>query len=106
VAFILGGAFNAVVQSLATDMVMAPMRDGCSSTSCPPGRSAAPGSAWVLSNLVGFVLVATLLFFVVRAVSRMRQIAPEDSPVPESDEVVVLRGIREELRAVHANRRR
>ncbi len=99
VAFILGGAFNGVVMSLASDVIMAPIAHRLHFDDL---RSWEVGGAFVgifLSNLVGFIIVATLLYTLVRMAGSMTHIPREETRLPESDEVALLREILQELRA-------
>jgi len=49
--------------------------------------------------VLNFLLVGTALFAIVRAAKRFQRPPVESTPAPESDEVVLLREIRDELRA-------
>lgn len=97
VAFILGVAFNAVIQSLADDVIMAAVAgllglDGVEAMTLGPmliGR--------FLAAVISFLIIATVLFFIIRAASRFQR--TDDTPGPDSDEVVLLREIRDALRA-------
>lgn len=99
VAFILGAAFNAVVQSFANDIIMAAIAgliglDEVAEMTAGPlliGR--------FVSTLLSFVIVATVLFVIIKAAARFQRPAVEDTPAPESDEVLVLREIRDALLA-------
>ena len=98
VAFVLGAAFNAVVQSLAYDVIMAPISAllGFDRVEAWTVGGVAIGS--FLAALLSFLVVATVLFFVVRAAARFDRSPPEKVPAPESDEVVLLREIRDAVR--------
>ena len=100
VAFILGAAFNAVIQSLANDVIMAAVAgviglDNVESMTAGPiliGR--------FLAALLSFVIIATVLFLIIKAAARFQKpVADDESDVPPSDEVVLLREIRDALRA-------
>ena len=97
VAFILGAAFNAVVISFASDIIMELVAalfgaDQVATMTLGPmliGR--------FLAALLSFVIIATVLFAIMKAASRFQR--ADDAPGPDSDEVVLLREIRDELRA-------
>jgi large conductance mechanosensitive channel len=99
VAFILGAAFNTVVQSFANDVIMAGVAgvfglDGVNKLTLGPlliGR--------FLAAVLSFVIIATVLFVIIKAAARFQQPHTDDTPVPESDEVMLLRDIRDALRA-------
>lgn len=113
VGFVLGVAFQGVVGSL-TDRVLLPLvamlfgepnfdalltfGDVDPETGVPAGSVGA-----VLTSVTNLVLVALALFFVVRAYNRMQRRAAtqtEEVPVPPSEEVVLLREIRDSLDAL------
>ncbi len=97
VAFILGAAFNAVVQSFANDVIMEAVAglfglDGVEALAIGPiliGR--------FLAALLSFVIVATVLFVLIKAAARFVRPPVEEVPAPDSDEVVLLREIRDAL---------
>lgn len=99
VAFILGAAFNAVVQSFANDVIMAAVAglfglDNVEAMTLGPmllGR--------FLAALLSFVIIATVLFMIIKAASRFQRPEVDDTAAPETDEVMILREIRDELRA-------
>lgn len=51
----------------------------------------------IITAIINFLLVGTALFFIVRVASRLQR-PQEESPTPDSDEVVLLREIRDTLR--------
>ena len=99
VAFILGVAFNAVVQSFANDVIMAGVAglfglDNVAAMKAGPVRY-----GLFLAAVLSFVIIATVLFAIIQAAKRFQQPHVDDTPAPESDEVVLLREIRDALRA-------
>ena len=99
VAFILGAAFNAVVQSLANDVIMAAVAalfglDDVGEMAAGPilfGR--------FLAAVLSFMIIATVLFAIIKAAARFDRPPVDETPAPDSDEVVLLREIRDTLRA-------
>lgn len=110
VGFVLGVAFQGVVSTI-TDRVLLPLvamlfgepnfdalltfGDVDPETGVPAGSVGA-----VLTSLTNLLLVALALFVVVRAYNRMQRRAaeePEEVPAPPSEEVVLLREIRDHL---------
>jgi large conductance mechanosensitive channel len=98
VAFILGAAFNAVVQSLANDVIMAAVAgvfglDNVEALAAGPvliGR--------FLAAVLSFVIIATVLFAIIKAAARFqRPPADGESPAPDPEDVVLLREIRDAL---------
>lgn len=101
VAFILGAAFNAVVQSLAEDVIIASIARLLQFDNVAQWRVAGIHIGSFLASLLSFVVVATVLFVMVQAATRFRGREPEGratpNSTPESEEVVLLREIRDTL---------
>jgi large conductance mechanosensitive channel len=107
VAFVMALAVAGVVTALVERLVMPlialvvgePNFDSIGQFACEAGECAGSVGA-VLTALVNFLLVALALFFIVKAYNRMQRRRPEE-PEPEADpeEVLLLREIRDELRA-------
>ena len=103
VAFILGVAFATVVTSF-TDDVLGQLiaaivgQPDFSEVGFQIGDTTIRVGAF-LTALVNFAIVATVLFFIVRAASRFQRPPVEETPTPDSDEVELLREIRDALRA-------
>lgn len=99
VAFILGVAFNAVVQSFANDIIMEAVA-GLFGLDSVEAMTAGPMLIGrFLAALLSFVIIATVLFAIIRAAARFQRPDVDDTPAPDSDEVMILREIRDELRA-------
>src|SRR3712207_4726213 len=99
VAFILGAAFNAVVQSFANDVIMEAIA-GLFNVKGVEALTAGPiliGK--FLAALLSFVIIATVLFAIIKAAARFQRPPVEETPAPPSDEVVLLTEIRDTLRA-------
>jgi large conductance mechanosensitive channel len=117
VGIIIGAAFGKIVDSLVNDMVMPAinaMTGGAVdfsnqyvvlSGSVPPGipltaaRTSAVVLAWgnFITILLNFVILAFVIFWMVKAVNRVR--ARQDATAaPAPEDVVLLREIRDELK--------
>jgi large conductance mechanosensitive channel len=102
VAFILGIAFAGVVTSFTEDVlgqliaaiVGQPNFDQIGFSV----NDTLIGVGPFLTALVNFLIVASVLFFIMRAAARFQRPAPEEAPAPDTDEVILLREIRDELR--------
>jgi large conductance mechanosensitive channel len=103
VAFILAAAFGAVVKSLVEDVIM-PL------IAALVGQPSFDRIVWridetpiqvglFLTAFVNFLIVGTVLFFVVRAVTRVMSVGRKDTAEQKivSDEVVLLTEIRDAL---------
>jgi large conductance mechanosensitive channel len=110
VGLILGTAFGAVVQSLVNDVIMPPIgllagRMDFSNLQVVLGQGDAGPVllkyGMFVNTLVNFVIVAGALFFVVRAINRLKR-EPATSPAepPQAtDEVKLLQEIRDLMKA-------
>lgn len=103
VAFILGVAFAAVVDSFTHGILMAFIAAIFGEPSFDRiVLAVGDGQLLVgsfLTALVNFVIVGTALFLILRAATRFRPPAAEEPTSPDTDEVVILREIRDALRA-------
>jgi large conductance mechanosensitive channel len=106
-AVILGGAFGAVVASLVKD-VITPLIAAIGGQPDFSGLVIDVGDGQLaygnfLNALLSFVIVAAVMFVILKAASRAQKlrattdVAPEDAP-PPSDEAVLLAEIRDLLR--------
>ena len=98
VAFILGVAFAAVVSSLANNVIMAAIAGLFDVKNVEAMKAGSIEYGLFLAAVLNFVIVATVMFFIVRAAKRFQRAPVEETPVV-SDEVVLLREIRDALRA-------
>ena len=98
VAFILGVAFAAVVSSLASDVIMAAIAGLVGLDGVTALEAGGIKYGLFLAALLSFVIVATVMFFIMKAAQRFQRAPVEEAPA-ESDEVVLLREIRDTLRA-------
>ncbi len=118
VGVVMGVAFNAVVNSLVNDIVMPPIGlllagvnfsdlffalDGKTYASLQTAQQAgAPIWAWgrFVQTIINFLIVATVMFFLVKVVSQLyRKPAPPPPPSEPSAEVKLLGEIRDLLKA-------
>ncbi len=110
VGFVMGVAVTGIVQTIVGRLIMPLVGllfgeanfDNLLTFGDAVGEDGVPiGSVGaVLTSVVNFLLVALVLFLIVRAYNRMQRDEP-DEPEPEADaeEVVLLREIRDALRA-------
>lgn len=124
VGIIIGAAFGKIVDSLVKDVIMPPiglllgnvdfsnlfvlLRPGAT-----PGPYATVDAAqqagavtinygMFLNNVITFIIVALAVFLLVRAINRMRRPQPAAAAPAATEEVIVLREIRDTLRAKKA----
>jgi large conductance mechanosensitive channel len=103
VAFILGVAFAGVVTAFTEGVLMALV----AAIVGEPNFDAVVltiGDGQILlgtflTALVNFLIIATVLFLIVRAAARFQRPPESEVPSPDSDEVILLREIRDALAA-------
>ncbi len=102
VAFILGVAFSGVVTAFTDDILMSLIAAVFGQPSFDSVILEINGGQILvggfLTAVVNFVIIATILFLIVRAAARFDRPDPEpEGPAPDTDEVVLLREIRNSL---------
>ena len=101
VAFVIGLAFASVVAAL-TDRIVTPLIglifsvDGLENWGTFAGGAGSVGA--FLAAVINFVIVAFVMFLVVKAYNRMQKPVEEPAPEEPAEEVVLLREIRDALR--------
>lgn len=100
VAFILGVSFNAIVQALANDVILGTITEAVGLDSVLELRVGPVLVGTLLGALIAFVIVATVLFGIVRLAERVRteeEPAAEAAPEEDSPELRMLTEIRDLL---------
>ncbi|HOU40345.1 MAG TPA: large-conductance mechanosensitive channel protein MscL [Promineifilum sp.] len=103
VAVILGGAFTAIVNSLVADIIMpiiGVLLGGVDFTAL----AITVGDANItygnfIQAIINFLLIAFVVFLIVRSLNRMKKPAPPAAPPGPTNEEVLLMEIRDLLRA-------
>ena len=111
VGIIVGAAFGRVVQSLVNDLIMPPLGlaiGGVDFSELAVVLKEAAGDAAAVTigygafiqTLVDFLIVALAIFVAIRVINSMQRKEPETpaAPLPPSEELVVLREIRDALK--------
>lgn len=101
VAFVLGVAFAALVTSFVDDILMQLIaaifgEQNFSTLSFTLNESEIRYGAF-LTALIVFIQVALALFFIIKAVERMRRESDDEAIVEPGEEIVLLRDIRDAL---------
>ncbi len=101
VAVILGAAFTAIVNSLVNDIIM-PLIGALLGGVDFSSLSVTVGSAVIaygkfIQAIVNFIIIAFVVFLIVRSINKMQKPKPAAPPEP-SDEVKLLREIRDALK--------
>lgn len=115
VGVIIGGAFGKIVDSLVGDVVMPvigrivggldfnnyfiPLA-GQTAATLVEARKAGAVLAYgsFLTILLNFVILAFVIFVMVRQVNRLRRAAPPPPPAPTPEEILLLREIRDSMK--------
>ncbi len=116
VGVIIGGAFGKIVDSLVKDIIMPvvgsiigdvnftemyiPLKG--QAASLPLAEAQKLGSVLSYGNfitiLINFLILAFVIFMMVKQVNKMKKAAPPAAPAPTPEDVVLLREIRDSLR--------
>ena len=118
VAVIIGAAFGTIVESIVSDLIMpvvgavfggfdfsnlfvalAPVPDGVAMTLAEVREAGVPVIAYgnFLTVLLNFVILAFIVFILVRQLNRLKREAPA-APAAPVEEVLLLREIRDQLK--------
>ena len=119
VGVIIGGAFGKIVDSVVNDLIMPvvslftggldfssmfialqPMPEGVPHTVVAAKAAGVPVLAYgnFISIVINFIILAFIIFQLVKFMNRLRQVQPPAPPAPP-EEVALLREIRDALRA-------
>lgn len=101
VAFVMGVAFAAIINAFVDRLInplvalLLPGIEGLAELGAF-GENGSIGA--VLGAIINFVVIAWVLFLVVKAYNRMRAAEEQEEPAPPSEEVILLTEIRDTLR--------
>lgn len=102
IGVIIGGAFGAIVASLVDDILMPLIGSliGLDFSAWVVTINNVPiGIGSFIQAVVNFLIIAFVLFLIVRSINKLRKPQPEVvEEVKESEEVILLREIRDSLR--------
>jgi len=116
VGVIIGAAFGAIVKSLVEDMIMPivgaitggvdfsnyfiPLSSKVTATSLAAAREQGAVFAYgsFITILINFLIIAWIIFLVVKAVNRAMPKKEQEAPTGPSEEILLLTQIRDELR--------
>lgn len=102
VAVIIGGAFGKIVTAL-TDSIIMPIislvmgKGGMSEVSFTIGSAVFPAGI-LLQAIIDFILIAIVLFLIIKAMNSMNKKEEATAPAPLPEDIILLREIRDELR--------
>ena len=116
VGVIIGGAFGKIVDSIVGDLIMPIVSKvfggldfsnyyfalAGQAAGLPLAEAKKAGAVLAYGNFItialNFVILAFIIFMMVKQMNRMRKEAPPAAPAPTPEEVVLLREIRDSLR--------
>lgn len=101
VAVVIGGAFGKIITAL-TDSIISPLialvlgKGGMSEVSLTIGKTIFP-IGLLIQAIIDFVLVAFVLFLIVKAINAMKK-KEEAAPAAPAEDITLLREIRDALK--------
>jgi large conductance mechanosensitive channel len=116
VGVIIGGAFGKIVDSLVKDIIMPVVGSiignvdftnmyvplGGQAAGLPLAEAQKLGSVLSYGNfitiLINFLILAFVIFMMVKQVNKMKKAAPPAAPAPTPDDILLLREIRDSLK--------
>lgn len=111
VAVVVGGAFNKIVSSLVSDIIM-PLVGVLTGGINFSGLSIKVGDAMIkygsfIQSIIDFLIIALSIFFAIRLLSKLKgkqeeKPAAPEAPAPTPENIVLLREIRDALTAKNA----
>ena len=119
VGVIIGGAFGKIVDSVVADLIMplvglvfgkldfsnlfvvlGTVPDGTVRTLDALKKAGVPVFAYgnFITVAVNFIILAFIIFMMVKQINRLKREAPPAAPAPEAEDIVLLREIRDSLK--------
>jgi len=103
VGIVIGSAFGKIVTSFVNDILMPPLGAlaggiNFSTLSVRLGESAVWGYGNFIQSVVDFLIIAFAIFLMVKAVNKLKK-KEEEKPKPLSEDIQLLREIRDILKA-------
>lgn len=116
VAVVIGAAFTAIVNSVVSDLIMPvigaigsvdfsnyfiPLSSRVTATSLAAAREQGAVFAYgsFITALVNFLIIAWIIFLIVKAVNRLMPKKEPEAPTGPAEEILLLTQIRDELKA-------
>ena len=122
VGMVVGTAFSGIVKSLVDDVIMPPiglilggvdfsnlfitLKSGANAPADGYATLAAAQAAGAvtlniglfINTVISFLIIATAIFAVIKGISKLQKPAPEEAPAEPSEEILLLREIRDSLK--------
>jgi len=102
IGIIIGGAFGKIVSSLVTDVIMPPIGllvggIDFSKIVIPLNATTAINIGMFINTIIDFVIIALAIFIMIHQINKLKK-KEEAKPAPPSEEIVLLRDIRDSLK--------
>ena len=102
IAVIIGGAFGKIVTALTNSIIMPIIslilgKGGVTDMSFMIGKTVFPIGMF-LQAVIDFILIAFVLFLMIKAMNSMKKREPDQPPVPTPEDILLLREIRDALK--------
>ena len=102
VAVIIGGAFGKIVTGLTNSIIMPVIslligKAGFADISFTIGKTIFPIGIF-LQSVIDFILIALVLFLMIKAMNSMKKKEPAPPPPPTPEDIILLREIRDALK--------
>jgi large conductance mechanosensitive channel len=101
VGVIIGGAFGKIIDSLVTDVItpllLAPALEAAGVKNLEDYRVGGIALGKFLAAILSFIVIAFVLFLMIKAMNKMKKKA-EEAPAPPPEDVVLLKEIRDLLK--------
>jgi large conductance mechanosensitive channel len=102
VAVVIGAAFGAIVSSMVDDVItpllLTPALKAIHATNLSELTWGAVKYGTFISAVIKFIVIAFILFLVVKAINSMKKKEAAAPPPPTAEEIILLREIRDSLR--------
>lgn len=122
VGMVVGTAFSGIVKSLVDDVIMPPIglilggvdfsnlfitlkagADAPANGYATLATAQAAGAVTLniglfINTVISFLIIATAIFAVIKSISKLQKTAPEEAPAEPSEEILLLREIRDSLK--------
>ncbi len=122
VGMVVGTAFSGIVKSLVDDVIMPPiglilggvdfsnlfftLKSGANAPAEGYATLAAAQAAGAvtlniglfINTVISFLIIATAIFAVIKGINKLQKPAPEEAPAEPSEEILLLREIRDSLK--------
>ena len=102
VAVIIGGAFGKIVTALTNSLIMPIIsliigKSGVADMSFMIGKTIFPVGIF-LQAVIDFILIALVLFLIIKAMNSMKKEEPAPPPAPPTEDILLLREIRDAVK--------